>query len=271
VSGSENSDITVVIPCFNYGAYVREAVDSVLAQDGGPAQIVVVDDGSTDPGTTRSLDSLPDGVHVMRRENGGPAAARNSGAAETDTPYLLMLDADDKLAPGALASLRSPLDSDPQLGYSYGLIEFFGEWSGRLSFPDYDPYRLLYRPIVGATSLVRRSVWDDIGGFDAKVRGYEDWDFYLSALVRGWRGRRVPHVALLYRRHRGSKLDIDRSAYRRGYRIIRRKHRDLYKRARDLARESELGAPGRLFYRTYFAWRPVPGRVEQGLYAFFFR
>ena len=271
MSAPRNDDVTVVITCFNYGRYIREAVDSALDQEGGPPQVVVVDDGSTDPDTIAVLEELPETVEVVRRENGGPAAARNTGAASADTPYLVMLDADDKLAPGALAALREPLDVDSSVGYSYGLIEFFGEWSGRLAFPDFDPYRLLYRPIIGLTSLVRRELWDDIGGFDADVRGYEDWDFYLSALARGWTGRRVPSVTLLYRRHRGSKLDVDRSAYRRGFRALRRKHADLYRRAGELARASDLGPAGRMLYRTYWAWRPVPARLEQGLYAILFR
>ena len=71
------------------------------------------------------------------------AAARNAGAAQAATPLLLMLDADDRLRPGALAALRAPLESEPALGFPYGDSQFFGAWSGRLAFPDYDPYRLL--------------------------------------------------------------------------------------------------------------------------------
>lgn len=268
---SANDDITVVIPCFNYGRFLVEAVESVLSQDEGAPRTIVVDDGSTDAATLSVLEGLPPEVEVLRRENGGPAAARNSGAEASDTAYLLTLDADDKLAPGSLRRLRELHERDPSLGYAYGLIEFFGEWSGRMRFPDYDPYRLLYRPIIGVTSLVRREAWEEIGGFDSRVRGYEDWDFYLGALERGWEGGRVPHPVLLYRRHRGSKLDVDRSAYRSGYRILRERHAGLYRRSDELARRSDLGPLGRLFYRTYWAWRPVPARLEQGLYALLFR
>lgn len=268
---ADNSDITVVIPCFDYGRYLVEAVESALGQAGGPPRVIVVDDGSTDCDTLEVLASLPDSVQVLRRPNGGPAAARNTGAAEADTPFVLMLDADDKLRPEALDRLRGPLDRDPSAGFSYGLMQYFGDWSGVVRFPDYDPYRLLYRSIISATSLIRREMYEDVGGFDPEIARYEDWDFYLGALEKGWTGRRVNEVVLLYRRHGASKLKSDRSSYRRGFAAIRRKRAGLYRRRRALAMRSELAPLERLLYRTYFAWRPVPARLERAFYALLFR
>jgi glycosyltransferase involved in cell wall biosynthesis len=263
---SGNDDVTVVIPCFDYGEFLGEAVESALVQDGGPPRVIVVDDGSTDERTLQAFDQLPNGVELLRRENAGVSAARNAGAAAAHTPLLLMLDADDRLRPGAVATLRAPLEAEPALGFAYGDAEFFGAWSGRLAFPDYDPYRLLYRSIVTATSLIRREVFEGVGGFDAELPGYEDWDLYLGALEQGRRGRRVPEVVLDYRRHESSRLSEDRRDYRRRYRAIRAKHPALYARTGELARDSALGPAGRLVYRTWWAWRPLPGPVEQALY-----
>src|SRR5262245_57362737 len=106
---SLHRDVTVVIPCFNYGSFVRDAVASARAQDGGAPEIVVVDDGSTDPSTVRILDELAAEVDVVRQANSGPGGARNAGAERSSTPLLLMLDADDKLAPEALTALKRPL------------------------------------------------------------------------------------------------------------------------------------------------------------------
>ena len=266
-----NEDTTVVIPCFDYGRFLPEAVRSALGQAGGPPRVVVVDDGSSQPETLRALEALPDGVELLRRPNEGVSAARNAGARASTTPYLLMLDADDLLDPRAIEVLRAALAADFKAGFSYGMAEFFGAWSGRLDFPDYDPYRLLYRSLVGATSLIRRDVFEAVGGFDPTIPGYEDWDFYLGALERGFVGRRVPEVVLLYRRHGGSRISGDRAAYRRRYRAIRAKHHDLFRLAPQFARDSDLGAVGRLVYRTWFAWRPLPARLEQGFYRALFR
>jgi glycosyltransferase involved in cell wall biosynthesis len=268
---SGNDDVTVVIPCLDYGQFLGEAIESALAQDGGRPRVIVVDDGSTDERTLRAFDELPDGVELLRQKNAGVAAARNAGAAAAQTPLLLMLDADDRLRPGALAALRAPLEAEPALGFAYVDAEFFGAWSGRLAFPDYDPYRLLYRSIVTATSLMRREVFEAVGGFDAALPGYEDWDLYLGALEQGRRGRRVPEVVFDYRRHGSSRHSSDRRDYRHRYRAIRAKHAALYARAGELARDSDLGPAGRLVYRTWWAWRPLPGPVEQALYRVLFR
>ena len=195
------ADTTVVIPCFNYGRFLPEAVESALEQVGGPPRVVVVDDGSTDAETLLAFEDLASEVELVRRPHEGVSAARNAGARATDTPYLLMLDADDRLTPNALSVLHEAIDADAEAGFSYGFAEFFGAWSGRLELPDYDPYRLLYRSLVSATSLIRREVFEAVGGFDPAVPGYEDWDLYLGALERGFGGRRVPQVVLLYRRH----------------------------------------------------------------------
>jgi glycosyltransferase involved in cell wall biosynthesis len=266
-----NADVTVVIPCFDAGALVREAVDSALGQDGGPPLVLVVDDGSRDPGTLRALEELPAAAEVVKRPNGGLSAARNTGVEHSSTPLLVMLDADDRLHPAALRRLRPELEADPRAGFAYGQAEFFGDWGGVLSLPDWDPYRMLYRSLVSATGLMRRELFDDAGGFDPELPGYEDWDFFLGAVERGWRGVRIPEVTFFYRRSAGTLFGATRADYRRHYRHIRRKHAALFARSGELAKESDIGPVGRLAYRTWFAWRPLPAALEQRLYGLLFR
>jgi glycosyltransferase involved in cell wall biosynthesis len=253
-----NDDVTAVIACFNYGRYLREAVDSVVEQG---ARVVVVDDGSTDPETHAVLDVLP--VEVLRQENQGVCAARNAGLARVQTPYAIVVDADDRLAPGALDALRAPLDADPRLGFAYGTMRFFGAWQGELRFPDYSPYRLLYRHTIGLSALMRRELVADTGGFDPAFTTYEDWELWLNALEHGWRGRRVDAVTLEYRRHAGSsKLAEDRRRYRHHYAALRRKHAPLYARAGELADEAGAGPIERALYRWFWGPRPLPAGVE---------
>src|SRR5262245_4809478 len=78
-SSRDNADVTVVVSCFNYGRYLVEAVESALRQKGGAPRVVVVDDGSTDPGTLDVLERLPPEVEVVRQENRGVCTARNAG------------------------------------------------------------------------------------------------------------------------------------------------------------------------------------------------
>ncbi|HEX3295031.1 MAG TPA: glycosyltransferase family A protein [Solirubrobacterales bacterium] len=265
---ARHSDITVVIPCFNHGRFLLESVERALGQEGGPPKVIVVDDGSTDMETVRALDEVPKEVEVIRQKNAGVAAARNAGFEGSDSELLLMVDADDRLTPDALDVLRPPLEANRDVGYCYGLMKLIGTWSGVLRFPDFDPYILLHRSIAGAQlGLVRRRCWEDAGGFDPAIDGYEDWDFCLSALEKGWRGLQINRVTHEYRKHARSGNEEHRRRYRHVYRQIRAKHAALFARRKEFARESDLGPLHRLAYRTYFAWRPIPAPIEKALYS----
>ena len=257
-SDSTNADITAVIANYNYGRYLREAVDSVLAEG---AKVVVVDDGSTE-----AVPELPSEVELIRQENQGVARARNIGIARVQTPFLLVLDADDRLMPGALGKLREPLEADPELGFAYGRMRFFGDWVGELRFPPYDPYALLYRHTIGLSALARREVFEDTRGFDPDFRHFEDWELWVNALAHGWRGKQVDAVTVEYRRHARSKHSEDRRAYRRAFRQLKAKHADLYRDRDRFASESTLGPLGRFLHRAYWGPRPMPAPLERGLY-----
>src|SRR5207253_10930099 len=141
--------------------------------------VIVVDDGSTDPDTLEVLDALEGRARVVRQANQGAAAARNAGLALAQTPFVLVLDADDRLAPGSLSSLKAALAAHPDAGYAYGYIEFFGDQQGVMRMPPFDPWSLLFRHTVGPTAMMRRELVDAIGGYDPTYAHYEDWEIWL--------------------------------------------------------------------------------------------
>ena len=256
------TDTTAVIPCFNYGRYLGEAVASVLEQGPVTPRVIVVDDGSTERDTHAALDDLPRGVEVLRLENGGVASARNAGLARAETPFVLPLDADDRLAPGALAALRQALDDEPRAGFAYGDQRFFGAWEGAIRFPAYDPLKLLDRHLIGPTALMRSELIRDTGGYDAAFALYEDWELWLAALGCGWHGVHVAAFTHEYRQHGTSKLSTDRRRYRAFRRQAMAKHRPLYDNRTELARSSDLTALQRAVYRWFWGPRPLPAAVE---------
>lgn len=266
-AGSRFDDVTVVITCFNYGRFLDEAVGSALGQDGGAPRAIVVDDGSTEPATLEALDQLPLGVELVRQRRAGVCAARNTGLARAETPYVLVLDADDRLRPSALGVLRKPLEEDSGgIGFAYGRMRFFGDWEGELRFPPYDPYALLYRHTIGLSALMRREVVTATGGFDPAFEHFEDWELWLNALEHGWRGLQVDAVTVDYRRHPGSKHGADRKQYRQMFRELKQKHASLYAARDRLRPDSRLGPLGRLLHRAYWGPRPLPARVEALVY-----
>jgi glycosyltransferase involved in cell wall biosynthesis len=255
-----------VITCFNYGRFLAEAVESALGQKGGGPKVVVVDDGSTERETLEALERLPEAVEVVRQERSGVCAARNAGLARVETPYVLVLDADDRLTPTALEVLREPLARDPALGFAYGRMRFFGDWEGELRFPPYDAYALLYRHTIGLSALMRREVVEATGGFDPAFEQFEDWELWVNALEHGWRGVQVAAVTVEYRRHGDTKQGADRRRYREMFKALRRKHASLYAARGELARASRLGPTARFVYRVYWGPRPLPPALEGAVY-----
>ena len=109
--------ISVIIPCYNQGQYLAESIGSALASDYQELEIIVVDDGSTDPETIALLDQLAySKTRLIRQENRGLAAARNWGIAEAQGTYILPLDADDRIGPQYISQAVAALAADTELG-----------------------------------------------------------------------------------------------------------------------------------------------------------
>jgi glycosyltransferase involved in cell wall biosynthesis len=193
------SRVAVVIPCFNDGATLEEAVRSVEQQE--TCELAIVDDGSTEQPTLQLLDRLRSaGVHVIRQENRGLAAARMAGVAATTAPYVQPLDADDLLVPGALTVLADALDADPRAAAAWGDVAFFGEFELVARTADrLDPWTIWYLDELPGTSMVRRTVLAQTGGWRFE-NAYEDWDFWMTVAEQGLDGVRVPSVIFRYRR-----------------------------------------------------------------------
>jgi glycosyltransferase involved in cell wall biosynthesis len=192
--------VAVVIPCFDDGATVEEAVASAVAQD-EPVELVVIDDGSRDPATLEALARLEtEGVLVMRQANAGVSAARMAGLAATSAPYVLPLDADDLLEPGVVAVLADQLDTDPQLAATWGWYQRFGDESTlQPTAPALDPWHISHQNELPATALLRRAALAETPGW--RLRGdFEDWDLWMSLAEHGWRGVGIPRIVYRYRR-----------------------------------------------------------------------
>lgn len=206
----------VIIPCFNYGQFLMEAVRSALAQTLSNIEIVVVDDGSTDALTQRVLSEctrLP-GVEVLRQENRGLSAARNSGISATTARYITCLDADDVMDPTYLEKSVTMLEIRKECGVAYPLVALFGQESGLWMTQEFDPALLLARNTIPAAAVFRREVWAALGGFDETMRsGCEDWDFWLRLASLGYRGGLLREPLIRHRRHGHNMTDEARKGY----------------------------------------------------------
>ncbi len=244
-SAERESRVSVVIPCFNDGATLQLAVASVRQQE--PCELVVVDDGSADPGTITTLRELERaGTTVLRQANQGPAAARRAGLAATSARYVFALDADDLLEPRAITRLAEALDADPGAALAWGDVQTFGDVTVRQRGPrTLDPWLTTYLDeLTGASTLVRRTRLEEAGW--QSTDGFENWDMWMRFCERGWRGVYVPGTVLHYRLHGdGSRRSAkDRQRYAQLYATLQARHAALFARRPTLWHQS--AAPLRL-------------------------
>ncbi len=224
-------DLSVVIPCYDLGELLLEAVASVERTAPERCELIVVNDGSRQPRTLEVLAVLREGgYHVVDQPNAGLAAARNRGVREARGRYVLPLDADNRLAAGYIASAIQGLDSQPEVGVVYGDRLEFGGRNGRKPVPELDLPNFLWANYIDACAAYRREIWEACGGYDAGALVWEDWDFWISAAERGWRFQRLPDVTFEYRVRPSSMLrKAEREGLRRTVREhIYRKHHEIF-------------------------------------------
>lgn len=234
--------LTVVITAFDQGDLVAEAVSSVRAQTRPADQIIVVDDGSSDPHSLEVLATLAGGVqhhvddqlhvrvHVHRQENAGVSAARNAGIALASTEHVAVLDGDDTWHPGFLEATSALLDADPRTVAASAWLEMVGVATGVVRPRGGGVVDFLARNACPASIVLRRADWERAGGYDETMtQGFEDWDFALRLLrAEGSRVAVEPQPLLRYRTHpasaniRSMETRLDR------YREIVARHREAF-------------------------------------------
>ena len=201
-----STKVSVVITCYNHGRFLAEAIESVLEQSFSQWELIVVDDGSIDE-SSEIASGYPE-VKVVRQQNLGLAAARNAGLAASSGEYVVFLDADDRLLPDALEIGAARLDAHQDCAFAYGryrLITLDGKripWAQRQSIEG-EPYlRLLLSNYIGMHAVViyRRTIFDQVGGFNTSLAACEDYEMYLR-ITRSHTIYRHNEMVAEYRQH----------------------------------------------------------------------
>lgn len=246
--------VSVVIPCHEQAAFLPEALSSVRRQR-DPVEVLVVDDGSRDATARVAAEA---GVACLRQPHRGPSAARNLGLRESRGGYIVFLDADDRLLPGALELGSGCLHAAPAAAFAAGHYrEISVDGSPRPPVPQRrlgpDPYEELLRGnsiVMHAAVMYRRGPLTEIGGFDESLTACEDYDVFLR-LARLHPVLQHGAVVAEYRRHGaamsrdaprmlGAALEVlkaqerwvdERPQWRQAYRTGLRGWREHYARA----------------------------------------
>lgn len=206
--------MSVIIPCYNYGKFLREAVESVVKQNYMYREIIIVNDGSTDNTATVLQEIVRDfpqeRIIVISQANQGQIVSRNIALRRAKGEFVLPLDADDLLAPQALEALvHSARTHAVVFGYSraFGASESFWRTNS------FDVNELLYANQLPYCALYSIDLWHETGGYNHAMRGgYEDWNFWISCAEVGAEFIHIEHEVLLYRQHDTETVSVNTSA-----------------------------------------------------------
>ena len=198
--------VDVVIPCFNDGAFLLEAIGSLGKDRVNGAGIIIVNDGSDEGATLDVLAGLRmRGFQVIDQVNSGLSSARNMGWQACTAPYILFLDADNKVEPEYMERATALLDADSALSVVYSDMIEFGAREGIVKRSDINLPMLLVGNRVDACAVVRRSAIQAVGGYDQAMRdGYEDWELWIRMLSQGHRFAHIAQPLFHYRVREGS-------------------------------------------------------------------
>lgn len=192
-------EVSVIMPVFNGAPYIAEAIGSIRAQNHPALEIIVVDDGSTD-GSGAIVSALGGDIRIASQANAGAAAARNHGLALARGAVIAFLDADDLWPADKLARQLAVLDGDPRIGLVTGRIRAFGGTiPGRADRAE--AYGDGLPGVNLGCALVRRPVFDAVGGFDTALRISDDADWFVRVRDHGIPTAALDAVTLLYRIH----------------------------------------------------------------------
>jgi len=212
--------VSVIVPTHNGELFLAQALDSIVAQDYGPREILVIDDGSSDGsgGTARRYAE----TKYVHQVNQGNATARNNGARAATGSLLAFLDQDDTWTPDKLSVQVAHMRSRPQLGFTIGRLKFFHDPEETL--PGWFRPELLLQDHVGwlpGTLMVRKDVFERTGGFDPKFSTASDVEWFSRARVAGIAFEVIPQVLLHKRVHGKAQSSVTQTYHPELLRVLK--------------------------------------------------
>lgn len=228
--------VSIIIPCYNYGIYIEDTVQSILCQTYKKVEIIIVDSGSDDLLTLKKLRSYKKRGYKVFFSNQriSPSIARNIGFQHSLGDLILPLDADDLIERTFVEKSVNYMNNNLNVGAVSCTTLYFGFEDGMLFYRGGYIENLLYNLGCTVCGLVRREIWEKIGGFDENmILGYEDWDFWISLTKLGWSIYIIPETLFFYRQKESSRVQTVFDKHDEIFKYIKKKHEDVYTNSLD--------------------------------------
>lgn len=226
----KNPLVSFTIPCYNYGSFLDECIDSVLNQTFQDFEIVIADDGSESytREVVASQCKKDSRIRVFFHEkNRGVSAARNTSIRESNGEFVIPLDADNTIVPEFLQR-HIEAYREGRGDFIYCWAKCFGTMHHVITKQPYSFEYLLKIDEVNACSLFPKRLWEEVGGYKMELFAYEDYEFFLNVAKRGYVGYCIPEVLLNYRTHKNSLCKQAESIHKELTEKVRSFHPELY-------------------------------------------
>ncbi|MCK5460777.1 glycosyltransferase [Candidatus Gracilibacteria bacterium] len=232
---NENPVVSIVIPFFNHGKFLEETLESLLDQTFQDFEILVIDDASTDNVSLEILKELEkkyDTIKIFHnKKNSGPAFSRNFGVKQALGEFILPIDADDKIEKTFLEKALFLLKKHPKVHFIYPYIQHFdGDDMVYKTWNPYNFYEELFENKLCICSLIRKSSWENVGGYNENLHKNEseDWDFWIKMGTHDFHGMCLPEPLFLYRKSQNIRLKNVIKNYDKIVENLRKRHKNLF-------------------------------------------
>lgn len=223
--------VSIITPYYNGAKYVTEAISSAISQTYKNIEVILIDDGSTDPESIDVFDKIEHPLlRKYRTNNQGLSTARNTAISLARGEIILPLDCDDLISNSYVEKAVSEFTRNINTGIVYAHANFFGDINQHWNLPEFNKLDFLVNNCIFCSGLFKKSDWKEVGGYKTDmIYGLEDYDFWLSIITLNRDVIRLPEIHFFYRKHGTSmisSLSPEKLSY--SYSKILNRHHDLY-------------------------------------------
>lgn len=233
--------VSIIVPCYNQGDYLGQTLNSIINQSYSNWECFIINDGSTD--NTEDIafyySNKYSKLRYYKTKNAGLSSARNFGISKSNGEFIVCLDSDDIMHKDFLSFLIKQISERFELGVISFKTKCFEKSINKttkdLVYDGSTIKDILFSNKLVASSMFRKKCWIECGGYDTNMKfGFEDWEFWINILKRGWKYDFVDEFLFYYRKKKKSMLiNTYKYSYERNLEYIFKKHYDLYEDFKD--------------------------------------
>lgn len=226
--------VSIIIPFHNLGRYLPDTIKSCINQSYPHLEIIVINDGTDEPYSIMVLNKMKqlykERVKFIDQRNRGVSAARNNGIKASSGDYVCCLDADDKIEPDYIKKAIVGFSCDEKPDIVTCWIRLIGERHEILKIFDFNPVKVLAFGGIPLSSVIKKTVWEKVGGYGQYMDGYEDWEFWVKAISHGFKWKLIEEPLIIYRQRKKSMVTFSN---KKRYQLIEKiidNNQNIYKK-----------------------------------------